>query len=251
MRANQSIARHLTFSPTLCVCVLSYKRLDLLRVTLTSIVTHLETVERGLAYEIVWVDNGSDDAERHRLHNEFAFEKALMLGSNYGMAYGFNTLFFRLCSAPYFLTLEEDWEWVGAHHGVGQSALHDSISVLRHDPSVSGVFLRPDTFDQFLTRSAWRRAPRAAPGTSPSSPSATSATSATVDSGGRMADGTNAKRAAGGNGDAPGSDEVEYATYCLDRSATYLWGPYSNGPSVYDRSRLARLVGRQFGQPQI
>ena len=42
---------------------------------------------------------------------------------------------------------------------------------------------------------------------------------------------------------------VEYATYCMDRAASYLWGAYSNGPGLYDRDRLMRLVGRQFGEP--
>ena len=103
--------RNLTLSPEICVCVLSYKRLDLLRKTLSAIVDHLENVERGLAYEIVWVDNGSNETERQSLHRELAIKKTLFLGTNYGMAYGFNSLlFFRLCSAPYFLTLEEDWE---------------------------------------------------------------------------------------------------------------------------------------------
>ena len=35
----------------------------------------------------------------------------------------------------------------------------------------------------------------------------------------------------------------------MDPGASYLWGPYSNGPGVYDRARLQRLVGRQFGEP--
>ena len=106
-------SRQLSLSPTLCVCVLSHKRLDLLRTTLRSVVNHLEEHEPGLAYELVWVDNGSEQAEAHAMRAEFTFEKALLLGTNYGMAYGFNSLFFRLCSAPYFLTLEEDWEWIG------------------------------------------------------------------------------------------------------------------------------------------
>ena len=109
---NSSTSRDLSLTPSLCICVLSHQRLDLLRTTLRSIVHHMEQVERGLAYEIVWVDNGSNETERHALHREFAIEKALFLGTNYGMAYGFNSLFFRLCSAPYFLTLEEDWEWL-------------------------------------------------------------------------------------------------------------------------------------------
>ena len=115
---QESLARSLTLSPDLCVCVLSHKRLDLLRTTLASIVTHLETTETAVAYELVWVDNGSDEAERQALAREFRFEKALMLGTNYGMAFGFNSLFFRLCTAPYFLSLEEDWEFTAAQHGI-------------------------------------------------------------------------------------------------------------------------------------
>ena len=103
-------ARPLQLSPQLCVCVLSYKRLDLLNTTLRSIVAHLEEVETDVSYELVWVDNGSDQAQRQALQRELRIEKALLLGTNYGMAYGFNTLFFRLCSAPFILTLEEDWE---------------------------------------------------------------------------------------------------------------------------------------------
>ena len=222
--AMNSTRRRPCLSPILCVCVLSHKRLDLLRTTLRAIVTHLDHVERGLAYELVWVDNGSDEAERHAVHREFAFEKALLLGGNYGMAFGFNSLFFRLCSAPYLLTLEEDWEWVGGRHGVGRSALRDAMAVLRHDPSVSGVFLRPDTLDQFLRRSEWRHAPRSS-----------DTAAAAVD--------------ARGQPTAAPLGGVEYATYCMDRSAAYLWGPYSNGPGVYDRARLQHLVGRQFGEP--
>ena len=195
------VERSLSLSPELCLCVLSCKRLDLLRVTLRSVIRHLEQAEAAVRYEVVWVDNGSDETERQAIHREFRIEKALLLGTNYGMAYGFNTLFFRLCSAPYFLTLEEDWEWV-APPAVGRTVLQDAMTVLRHDEGVSGVFLRPDTLDQFLSPSPWKRA-----------------------------------------------EQVAYATYCMDRGASHLWGPYSNGPGVYDRVRLERRVGRQFGEP--
>lgn len=237
-------ARRVSLSPQLCVCVLSFQRLDLLRTTLRTMVEHLESVERGLAYELVWVDNGSDADERHALHREFRFEKALMLGANYGMAYGFNTLFFRLCSAPYFLTLEEDWEWLGEQHGIqlGHTALRDAISVLRHDTQLSGVFLRPDTLDQFLTRSAWKRASRS------SGSSSSSTLAATV-----MARGSSTVSQQQQQQQTWRQDDsdvgVEYATYCMDRAASYLWGAYSNGPGLYDRDRLMRLVGRQFGEP--
>lgn len=262
------MARTLTLAPQLCVCALSHKRLDLLNTTLTAIVQHLELVETGLPYELVWVDNGSDEAERHALHRRFSFEKVLFLGTNYGMAYGFNTLFFRLCSAPYFLTLEEDWEWLpsrGVHvapevvsyETVGQTALRDAIAVLRHDTSLSGVFLRPDTLDQFLTRGSWRRAPRRAP-----PKSTTTRTRATVHAANGAAAVEDLSRAAnsdgGGGGSASSGDRdvleafgssIEYATYCMDKSASYLWGAYSNGPGIYDRNRLMKRVGRQFGEP--
>ena len=117
--------------------VLSYKRLDLLNATLRSILTHLEQVETDVSYEVVWVDNGSDEAQRQALHRELRVEKALLLGTNYGMAYGFNSLFFRLCAAPYILTLEEDWEWQGASSGAGRTALRDAMAVLRHDVTLS------------------------------------------------------------------------------------------------------------------
>ena len=67
--------RSFSLTPDVCVCVLSYQRLDLLRTTLRSIVDHIEADERGVSYELVWVDNGSDNAERRAVHAEFAFEK--------------------------------------------------------------------------------------------------------------------------------------------------------------------------------
>ena len=51
---------HLTLSPQLCVCVLSYQWLDLLRTTLRAIVDHLETVEQRLG-NIVQIIGGNDE----------------------------------------------------------------------------------------------------------------------------------------------------------------------------------------------
>ena len=45
--------------PTVCVAVLSWNRLDLLRQTLSSAIDLLEA--SGLRYNIAWVDNGSDN----------------------------------------------------------------------------------------------------------------------------------------------------------------------------------------------
>ena len=54
--------------------MLSYKRLDLLNATLRSILTHLEQVETDVSYEVVWVDNGSDEAQRQALVAELRAE---------------------------------------------------------------------------------------------------------------------------------------------------------------------------------
>jgi GT2 family glycosyltransferase len=86
----------------------------LLRRTLAAIVRHLESgAEQHLRYEIAWLDNGS--ADRHALQQLLLrhaanVEKRVLLGANYGIAYGLNTLFYRACQAPYILTLEEDWQ---------------------------------------------------------------------------------------------------------------------------------------------
>ena len=77
--------RRLNLSPELCVCVLSYKRLDLLRTTLSSIITHLEGTETDVAYEIAWVDNGSEEDLTRRVVDNFEIEHALPAGDNMGL----------------------------------------------------------------------------------------------------------------------------------------------------------------------
>ena len=49
--ATAGATRSLSLSPQLCVCVLSMRRLDLLRVTLRAITEHLESVETGATPE--------------------------------------------------------------------------------------------------------------------------------------------------------------------------------------------------------
>ena len=61
-RRTPSATRRATFPqhrPTVCVAVLSWNRLDLLRQTLSSAIDLLEA--SGLRYNIAWVDNGSDN----------------------------------------------------------------------------------------------------------------------------------------------------------------------------------------------
>jgi hypothetical protein len=50
--------------PTVCVCVLSFRRLHLLERTIIAVVQHLEADEPDLAYEIVWVRESARPSRR-------------------------------------------------------------------------------------------------------------------------------------------------------------------------------------------
>jgi hypothetical protein len=86
-------------------------------------------------------------------------EKLAALGANYNIAYGLNTAFFRLCSAPYVLTLEEDWQFRALSPPLATPArraiLRHAIQIIDAEPDIAGVILRNETFDQFATPSAW------------------------------------------------------------------------------------------------
>jgi GT2 family glycosyltransferase len=118
-----------------------------------------------LPYEIVWVDNGSPPhalaAARRRLP---PVEKLAALGANNGIAFGLNTAFFRLCSASYIVSLEEDWALCSAvaraarHAGATSAFIEHSIAVIDADSGIAGVILRNETYDQFrAARCAWTR----------------------------------------------------------------------------------------------
>ena len=162
-------------SPEVCVCVLSWNRLDLLRRTLTSAVGLLETL--SVSYEIVWVDNGSNNhTELTQILLDFPIEKRLLLSSNYGISYGLNTLFFDLCRAPFILTLEEDWvvkpterlpttvvQAAAATESGDQIAqidpIRSAIRIIRGNRRLVGVILRAENanWEHAPTTSSWRR----------------------------------------------------------------------------------------------
>jgi hypothetical protein len=93
--------------------------------------------------------------------------------------------------------------------------------------AVHGVFLRPETYDTFLKPphvGPWQQLPSSH---STSSSSLASSVSTTL------------------------SAAVEYRVYCADVSgdSSYLWGSYTNGAALYNRSSLYHTVGRFFGEP--
>lgn len=197
------------FAPTLCICVLSCRRLALLERTVNAVVAHLESSEPDLAYEIVWVDNGSPPDElaaaRRRMPR---IEKLAALGDNYNIAYGLNTAFFRLCAAPYIVTLEEDWQFVPLAPPLATAArrqiFRNSIAVIEAESDIAGVILRNETFDQFAEPGVWQT--------------------------------------------LRGSD-VSFRKYCAPVERGIVYGAYTNGASIYSRQRLMASGNAMFGEP--
>ena len=202
--------------PDVCVCVLSLNRLDLLERTLRSTIEHLEADEPLLRYELVWVDNGSDPAAVARFLPRFQIEKRLLLGVNYGVAYGFNSLFHDLCRAPYVLSLEEDWEWIdpvsahlSARYAHRRLALTLAIELLRspaaEEGRIASVVLKDESFERYA------------------------------------ADDTFGWRTTGAGG-------VRFRRFCMNISTGWVWGSYTNGAVLMDRQKLLE-IGRMYGEP--
>jgi hypothetical protein len=192
---------------------LSCGRLHLLERSINAVVTHMETSEPDLPYEIVWVDNGSPPHElaaaRRRLP---PIEKLAALGANNGIAFGLNTAFFRLCSAPYIVSLEEDWAFAALAPPLATPAreriLEHSIAIIDGDSGIAGVILRNETYDQFTAPRGWLRA--------------------------AAADGV----------------EVEYRHYCAPIAGGVVYGAYTNGASIYARERLMSIGSGIYGEPE-
>lgn len=130
---------------------------------MNALVSHMESSEPDIPYEIVWVDNGSPPdalaAARRRLP---PVEKLAALGANNGIAFGLNTAFFRLCSASYIVSLEEDWLFAPPLPAplatpARQRIIEHSIAVIDADSGIAGVILRNETYDQFTSPLAWTR----------------------------------------------------------------------------------------------
>jgi len=139
-------------NPEICVTFLSCRRLHLLERSIQAVIHHLETVEPNVKYEIVWVDNGSNQQNTIQILQKFQIEKPVLLQLNYGLAFGFNLQFFGLCRAPFILTLEEDWQ---VKEGTRISAISMALNLLRTDERLLSVFLRPEK-DELHDLSPWR-----------------------------------------------------------------------------------------------
>eukprot|EP00854_Cymbomonas_tetramitiformis_P029388 gene29388-36600_t len=256
----------------LCICVLSYNRIDLLRKTLTAVTQHLREDEPHLEYGIAWVDNGSEDKdELQRILYEFGSDpqhplKHQLNEVNQGLASGFNALFFDLCEGYEFvLSLEEDWVW-NRRLGLDRSGLYPeltpeeeedsydrvpsartnaaltlSMSLLRLEPDLLGVTLRGEVK---LPKSAeWLE--RVLPVDRIADKRDDDMDMARPED---MACGAEAEASASCPA-AEGSRQLNlrFRRRCMDVGATnHVWGAYSNGAFVYGRSHLVGL-GRQYG----
>jgi hypothetical protein len=124
----------------------------------------MEDDETEVRYEVAWVDNGSGkhltDAVVNNHGSMIQVEHKVLSEENMGLAWGLNTLFFDLCTAPFVLILEEDWLFMDGAiaeqthertHSVGRALEVASSGLKAFDGrSVFGVFLRPETYDSFL-----------------------------------------------------------------------------------------------------
>jgi hypothetical protein len=87
--------------PDVCLGFISWNRLRLLDMTVHSTLEHLQNVEPLVRYEMVWVDNGSQNqTERSIILNKFEWDKPLLLHKNRGLPFALNRIY-DLCEAPY------------------------------------------------------------------------------------------------------------------------------------------------------
>lgn len=127
--------------PQLCVALVSCKRPQMLRRTLSALQAAL-AAEPGVAAEVHWVDNGTPAVERNALLAAYGqlLTSAVLHDTNCGVFGALNLLFFTLCgAAPYVLVLEEDWVAVPRPAG---APLRRAMDVLAADGRVGSVFLR-------------------------------------------------------------------------------------------------------------
>ena len=213
-----------------------------------------------LRYEIAWVDNGSGSEYTDFILENYQIDEALTLPQNMGLAYGMNLLIFNLCQAPYILLLEEDWlyldEIVATQTPERKRVVASSVALLESleasnvtsfdDRNIMGVFLRPETYDTFLTfphADVWE----------------TQSVDLKKDLPGRdhsAAADTCEDEDLSSSGSSSGSKEqstlvdVDYRIFCADAGLQRdsIWGSYTNGAGLYRRSDLHQ-VGRMFGEP--
>jgi hypothetical protein len=113
----------------------------------------------ALRYEVVWVDNGSSDSERKGFRGKMPeLERTVLFSRNVGLYGAMNAAWFGHggCTAPYVLSLEDDWvpkqpprgRW-SRHH------IRDCLDILRSDKDIGGVRLKDDWTDEVIPMSPW------------------------------------------------------------------------------------------------
>jgi len=242
-------------NPLVCVTLISHHRFDLLERTMKAAMRHFERDEPDwLTYELAWFDNGSGEPARE-FEKRVQVERKELSEHNLGLPAAINALVRRLCTAPYLLTLEEDWEYGGdgaagadwipspgapafklldtparrvavasaAGLLAAEAAEPEGLAVVGEGlrRRILGVTLRGETLDMRV------REPRRSPWT----------TRAVL-----------APPEAGETGKF-WSKSVEYRTYCLDWNSGQVFAAYTNGAALYNRSRLVSL-GPMYGDPQ-
>ncbi len=114
----------------------------------------------ALRYEVVWVDNGSSNRERNGFRGKMPqLERTVLFSRNVGLYGAMNAAWFGDggCTAPYVLSLEDDW--VPKQHPRGQWSRHhfsDCLDILRSDTDVGGVRLKDDWTDEVIPMSSWQ-----------------------------------------------------------------------------------------------
>lgn len=236
--------------PHICLAFLSCcGRTDLLNHTIAAAIRHMEQDEpKGLRYEIAWVDNGSGKDLTATIEESYQIEHALTLPQNAGLAFGMNLLIFNLCQAPYILLLEEDWLYldglVATQTAERKRAIATAIALTQQgdlkssdDRPVMGVFLRPETYNNFLKP-----------------PFAHGWAQTRVNLSGFAAPECSANECedecSAADTSLSSSTTVDYQIFCADNSLSsgYIWGSYTNGAGLYSRAALAE-IGRMYGEP--
>ena len=227
--------------PLVCFAFLSCcGRTDLLNHTLTGLIRHMEEDEAEFSfsennsndnlsalYEIAWVDNGSSKKQQQQILESFQIEHAVPLERNKGLAWGMNALIFDMCTAPYIMLMEEDWlhmdDAVIEQPALRKSAISRAVSVLmseskavKYDRSVKGVFLRDENNIGTLLPIRSEQMPK--------------------------------PLFYRENDENKIMSSVQFMPSCMDLSRGHIFGAFSNGASIYDRSALQK-VGRMYGEP--
>lgn len=99
-----------TSKPLVCLTFTSAGRPELLQRTVDAAIRHMETYET-IDYEIVWADQGTNTKERNDIARMYQFNSRVFTDRRRGYIWSFNLVYHSLCTAPYVLTLEEDWEF--------------------------------------------------------------------------------------------------------------------------------------------